>query len=99
MARLQGYLSVHIGTINILLDEHGLESLQAASGDAEVFHMHVRDTLHDMRRTLSSIEENSEAQRHAVEANNSMLTRLCQVVCGDISTGVKALIGVASTVW
>lgn len=99
VTRLQSYLSVHIGTINILLAEHGLESLQVASRDAEDFHVHVGGILEGMQRTVSSIEGNSAAQKRAVEVNSSMLNTLYQMVCGDISTGLKSLMGMASSVW
>lgn len=99
VTKLQGYLSVHVGAINILLAEHGLESLQVVSKDAEGFQEHVRGTLEGVQRAMSNIERNSGAQRHAVEANNSMLTTLYQMVCGDISSGLKSLMSMASTVW
>ncbi|KAL0258651.1 hypothetical protein SLS55_006148 [Diplodia seriata] len=98
VARLQNYLSVHVGTVNVLLAEYGLETLGTATGKAEVFQSHVRERLEGVRYILGDIEGNTIAQRQAVEANNSLLTKVYQVVCGEVSVGWKSLVNMVSTV-
>ncbi|KAF2138449.1 uncharacterized protein K452DRAFT_276837 [Aplosporella prunicola CBS 121167] len=98
VAKLQAYLSVHLGTINVLLSEYELEALGALSQKTEGFHMHVRATLDGVRKVVDITAGNINAQSRLVGANNSMLTTLYQLVCGELSTSFKSLLNMVSTV-
>jgi hypothetical protein len=43
--KLQSYLNVHVGTINILLTEYGLEKIDIAADKADTKNVDIRDSL------------------------------------------------------
>lgn len=43
--KLQSYLNIHVGTINILLAEHGLEMMTLASEKGQLDQLHIRERL------------------------------------------------------
>jgi hypothetical protein len=77
-------LDVHVGAINILLAEYGLETMGIASERVEAEHMRIREMLDDTRAVVGWIRNNILAQGMAVQLTNSMLLRLFDMVFGDI---------------
>jgi ElaB/YqjD/DUF883 family membrane-anchored ribosome-binding protein len=97
--KLQTYLNVLVGTVNILLAEHGLERVDIASEKSERDHLQVRDRLEDTRKVIERINSNAQAQTQAVAVANSMLGKLFQMVSGEIMASLKSLAGMVSKVW
>ncbi|OBT69918.1 hypothetical protein VE03_00433 [Pseudogymnoascus sp. 23342-1-I1] len=97
--KLQIYLNVHVGTINILLAEHGLEKMDIASERSERDHLQVRDRLEDTRKAIKQINSSAQAQAQAVVVANSMLGKLFQMVSGEVMASLKSIAGMISKVW
>jgi hypothetical protein len=64
--RLQSYLHVHVGTINVLLTEHGLERMNIASEQAEMRHQRVRAQLDAVQTVLTNIDKSASTQTSAL---------------------------------
>lgn len=99
VTKLQGYLSVQLGTINTLLALHGFETSDASQRRTEEFQNHVTGTLGAMQSHISLIQDDMAAQRQLVRANNSMLSQLHLFICGEVKTGWKSLWNMVSTLW
>lgn len=97
--KLQAYLNVHVGTINILLAEHGLERMDIASERSERDQLQVRDRLEDTRKAIERINSSAKSQAQAVAAANSMLCKLFQMVSGEVMVSLKSMAGMVSKVW
>lgn len=97
--KLQIYLNVHVGTINILLTEHGLERMDIASERSEKDQLQVLDRLEDTRKVIERVNQSAEAQAQAVAVANAMLGKLFQFVSGEVMTSLKSLAGMVSKVW
>jgi hypothetical protein len=89
--KLQGYLNIHVGTINILLAEHGLEKMDIASDKAAKDQLHIRERLEDTRSIVKSISGRMNAQALAVGATQNMTTRLCEMISGEFRTSWRTL--------
>ncbi|KAF2489919.1 hypothetical protein BU16DRAFT_597520 [Lophium mytilinum] len=89
--KLQSYLNVHVGTINILLAEHGLEKMDIASGKFEADTLHIRERLESTRGILQGIKDSVAAQAAIVRTTHTMLARLFQMVTGELKTSLVAL--------
>ena len=99
IAKLQNYLSVHVGTINILLAEHSLEQLDLVSQKAEIDHKYIHERIEDTRKIVDNIQDNAVAQRLAVERSRSMLQYLCRMVSGELSSSWRSLANAVAKVW
>ncbi|KAF2853964.1 hypothetical protein T440DRAFT_389253 [Plenodomus tracheiphilus IPT5] len=87
--RLQTYLNVHIGTINILLAEYGLERMQVNDKKAESIAQQVRyqaDTTHAL---LENVRKDLPGQTLLLRRVHSMLGGLYQLVCGEMRTSLQ----------
>jgi hypothetical protein len=97
--KLQSYLNVHVGTINILLAEHGLEMMNIASEKLEADNLHIRERLDDTRSIVRWIKDSVSAQALAVKATNSMLSRLFDMITGELRTSWTSLEAMVAKVW
>jgi uncharacterized protein YpuA (DUF1002 family) len=97
--KLQSYLNVHVGTINILLAEHGLEMMNLASERVEADHMHIRERLDDTRTIISWIKDNVSAHALAAKFTNSMLSSLFNMITREFRTSLKSLEAMVARVW
>lgn len=88
--KLQSYLNVHVGTINILLAEHGLETMDIDSKKAEADQLHVRARFDDTRKVIDWIKSSVSAQALAIQTTQSMLSKLCELVSGESITSWKS---------
>ncbi|TVY87151.1 hypothetical protein LAWI1_G007091 [Lachnellula willkommii] len=89
--KLQNYLNIHVGTINILLAEHGLEMMNIASEKGELDQLHIRERLDNTKSLMQFIKDSVIAQTAAVQNNNSMLTKLFGMVSGELGSSLKSL--------
>lgn len=96
--KLQAYLNVHFGTINILLAEHGLERMDIASERSGRDQLQVRDRLEDTRKVIDRINSSAKSQAQAVAVANSMLCKLFQMVSGEAMASLKSIAGMVSNV-
>lgn len=97
--KLQSYLNVHVGTINMLLAEHGLEMLHLESGRAEADRLHIQKGLEDTCVVITRMKEDVVAQAAVVQDNNSMLASLAQMISGEILVSLKSLVDSVVKVW
>lgn len=88
--KLQSYLNVHIGTINILLAVHGLEVMSLASERAKLDQLHIRERVESTQNMMHWIKGNIAAQGIAMQSTNSLLTRLFGMVNGELSSSLKS---------
>ncbi|TVY48755.1 hypothetical protein LOCC1_G001649 [Lachnellula occidentalis] len=89
--KLQNHLSIHIGTINILLAEHGLEMMNLASNKRELDQLHIRKRLEVTKSLVQMMKDDVTAQTAAVQNNSSMLTKLFGMVSGELGSSLKGL--------
>jgi hypothetical protein len=99
VTKLQSYLNIHIGTINILLAEHGLEKMNLAVEKGELDQLHIRERLENTKSLMQWIKESVIAQTAAVQNTNSMLTKLFGMVSGDLGSSLKSLGEMVAKVW
>ncbi len=78
-------MEVHLGTINILLTEHGLKKIDLVSGKNEANQQHILERREDTYATIDGTKDNIEAQALAVKSNSSMLTQMYQIVSREPS--------------
>jgi hypothetical protein len=97
--KLQSYLNIHIGTINILLAEHGLEMMNLATEKGELDQLHIRERLEDTQSIVQWIKGNVAAQAAVVQNNSSMLTKLFGMVSGELYTSLASLGEMVAKVW
>ncbi|KUJ10036.1 uncharacterized protein LY89DRAFT_710862 [Mollisia scopiformis] len=89
--KLQSYLSIHIGTINMLLAEYGLEKMELVYEKGELERLHIRERLENTKSLMQWIKDSVVAQTAAVHNANSMLTKLFAMVSGEIGSSMKSL--------
>ena len=98
VAKLRSYLGIHIGTINILMAEHGLALLDMNHDQINSEQVLVREKLDFAQTVVQKIEGNMVAQQVAIKSSESMLTRLCNLLDGQTST-LKRLFEMVANVW
>lgn len=97
--KLQSYLNIHIGTINILLAEHGLEKMNLASEKGELDQLHIRERLENTKSLMQWIKDSVIAQTAAMQKTNSMLMELFGMVSGELGSSLKSLGEMVAKVW
>jgi tetratricopeptide (TPR) repeat protein len=98
-SKLQGYLSIHIGTINLLMTEYGFEALDLALDRAEDRQLDIHERLDRTRDLIAGIDGNITAQTTAVETAHRMISRLCHTLIGDTTTSWSYLLNMVTKVW
>jgi hypothetical protein len=89
--KLQNYLNIHVGTINILLAEHGLEKMDLASDKAAADQLDIRERLDETRGIIKTIRGSLAAQSLVVASTQRMTARLLDMISGDIRTSWQSL--------
>jgi hypothetical protein len=97
--RMQTYLNMHIGTINILLTEHGLERMALNDKKAEERAVQTQRQLHNAHSLIADIAQDLPAQAHAIRNMNTMLGGLYHLVCGEIRISLHELCQKVKKVW
>ncbi|UPX13923.1 uncharacterized protein EKO05_0004418 [Ascochyta rabiei] len=87
--RLQTYLSVHMGTINILLAEYGLERMQVYDEKAESTAQQVRIQANNAHALLENLRRDLPGQELLLRRVHSMLDDLYHLVCGEMRTSLQ----------
>jgi hypothetical protein len=96
---LQTYLNIHVGTINMLLAEHGFERLDIINKRVEEDFVHFRYQLDLTHALLENVDKSLPAQAHLLRNVHSMVTGLYTLVCGEMKTSLQHLSQVVSKVW
>jgi hypothetical protein len=97
--KLQSYLNIHVGTINILLAEYGLEMINISSEKNEANQLHVRERLESTHQVIQWIRNSVSAQGFAIQTTSSMLSKLLEMVSGEVLTSLKSFGEMVSKVW
>jgi len=97
--KLQSYLSVHIGTINILLTQYGIERMDIAEQKAETQHLHIRERLDHTQDIVQETKKNTLAQALVIQNVGYVLGSLYQVVCGPMKVSLESLGQVVAKIW
>ena len=96
---LRSYLNIHIGTINMLLLQQGLELLDVASEQTDKNQEGLRDIIEVSSRELREVRGNVEAQTLAVRENKSITQKLFWMVSGEIAAPLRSLGRTVAKVW
>lgn len=97
--KLQSYLNIHVGTINILLAEHGLEVMDLASDRAEAGQLQIRERLESSRKLIEWIKGSVSTHAAVVQNTNTKLTRLVEMVSGEFTTSLRSFGEMVAKVW
>lgn len=97
--KLQSYLNIHIGTINMLLLEHGLENLDFISKQSEDNQQHMQKSLEIANAMMLNIESHTRSQALVMQATDTALKNLHSVVRRNVITPLKALTSMVTRVW
>lgn len=97
--KIQSYLNIHIGTINMLLAEHGLEKLDLASETAETQHVHVQESLMSTRSMIGDLTARLQPQIAVVNITQTMLAQLFGLINGEFRTSWKSFGEMVAKVW
>lgn len=97
--KLQNYLNIHIGTINIMLLQHGLEGLDVASNRCDASQQDIQKNLEKTTSLVVELSANLEEQELVVKKNNSMLSSLLSFVTSDIAVSLQTLTSTVAQIW
>jgi hypothetical protein len=97
--RMQNYLSVHVGTINILLAEHGLEAMNFAQEKTEKAQISIKERLDATKGILAQVRDNIASQAAVVYKATTMLEQMYQMVSGEIRMSWKRLEEMVAASW
>lgn len=84
--RLQIYLSVHIGTINILLAEHSFARMYVSNENAAANAQSVRDRLDNTNVMVVNIDQGLQGQTLLLQGVSTVLNNLYKLVSGNTTT-------------
>ncbi|KAH5050890.1 hypothetical protein HBI37_198680 [Parastagonospora nodorum] len=96
--RLQTYLAIHLGTINTLLLEHGLEQMNLSEKKAEEDVLQTHRKLDAAHTALQNIQKDATGQAAILRTMQTTLGTLCNVVCGEVRTSLQNFTQVVNTV-
>jgi hypothetical protein len=97
--KLQSYLNFHVGTINILLAQYGLERMDLAEQRAETQHLQIRARLDHTHDLVQETKKNTMAQALVIRNVGYVLGSLYQVVCGPMKVSLESLGQVVAKIW
>lgn len=97
--KLQSYLNIHIGIINMLLVEHGLEKLDFVSKQSEENQRDIQKSFENVNAIMEHIESQTKSQALVMQTNDTMLKHLLSIVRRDVVIPLKALTSIVARVW
>jgi hypothetical protein len=97
--RLQTYLNIHVGTINMQLAEHGLERMAMLDKNAKAEASHARAQLGSAHSILDAIKKDLPGQALRLTSVHTMVSGLCKLVCGEMLASVRRLGQAVNNVW
>jgi hypothetical protein len=93
ISKLQAYLAFHIGTINMLLSQHGLARISQLEDQSRVNQEAVVQSLQATRDCVEQVREritDQDSVMRTVRDSHSILGQLRAVVLGDFGVSWKA---------
>ena len=99
LTKIQSYLNVHVGNINMLLTLHGLEKMDFATQITGHQRASVEKRLDDTRGLVGLVHGDVTAQTTAIHSSCKILSSLYDLLCGDSSCSFKGLFSMVSQVW
>ena len=99
VSKLQSYINIHIGTINILLAEHGLEKLTLATDRVTADQLGIRERLSETHDIIKKCSASLAAQTMVLQTTHGMLGTLCKMINGEFRTSWMALEEMVAKVW
>jgi len=99
VTRLQGYLNLHIATINMLLAEHSLEKMSLGQQKAESDSFQVHERLGEARNIIESVGNTVAGQMALIQHTNSTMRSLMNLICGDFMTSWRSLGQKVAQLW
>lgn len=97
--RLQAYLSVHVGMINILLAEYGLETMQLAAERTETSHLQITKWLENTTDLLGRMQRSVVSQSHAIFKSTTMLEQVYKMLSGEVKASLRSFENAVAKVW
>lgn len=97
--KLQSYLNIHIGTINMMLLQHGLEGLDIASNRCEASQQDIKKSLENTNALVVELGANLKEQDLVVKKNSSILSSLLGLVTSDMIVSLKTLTSTVAQIW
>ncbi|KAI1759347.1 hypothetical protein GGR53DRAFT_150799 [Hypoxylon sp. FL1150] len=89
--KLQVYLSVHVSTINMLLAEHGLETMQLAAQKAETGQTRIIKWLENTGALLGRVQESVVFQTNLISKSAALLEGVYKMVSGELKAPLQSL--------
>jgi hypothetical protein len=89
--KLQSYLNIHIGTINMLLSEHGLERMPMVAEKSQNNQMQLHERVESIHGLLEDVVEIVRSQASTILSSNSMLGSIVQTIIGELVGSLKLL--------
>jgi hypothetical protein len=99
IAKLQGYLNIHIATINLLLVQHGLEKMDLIQQKAETDNLQVRERLDQAGDVIARIENSVVGQMALVQQTHTMTRNLLNMIFGEFRTSWRSLGQMVAQLW
>lgn len=97
--KLQAYLGVHIGSVNILLAEHGLERMKLAADRSEMGQFQIKERLENTTGLLGHIQTSVASQARAVHRSMAMVERVYKILRGELKASLASFEGTVAKVW
>ncbi len=97
--KIQSYLSVHVGTLNIMLAEHGLETMNLAQEKTAADQLDIRKRIETTKGVLVQVRDSVARQAAAVLNTAALLEKLYNLVSGEICVLWKSLEGMVAAAW
>jgi regulator of replication initiation timing len=97
--KLQKYLDVHVGTINMMLAEYGLESMTVATNKANMDNLHIQERLENTRTLVERLGTSVQGQTLIIQNTESLVTRLFNIVSGELKASWQSLFDMVAKVW
>ena len=97
--KIRNYLNIHIGTINMLLIQQGLEMLDMVSQLSERNQDDLQRCVEDCSGAVKDVRGDITAQGLATKENQSMLAKLFYLISAEITAPIKSLNEMVAQVW
>ncbi|PVI07738.1 hypothetical protein DM02DRAFT_580489 [Periconia macrospinosa] len=91
VTKLQGYLNLHIATINMLLAEHSLEKMSLAQKRADSDSSQVREMLDAAQDGIERIRNTVVGQAVLIQHTHAAMRSLMNMICGEFRTSWTSL--------
>jgi hypothetical protein len=99
VTKLQGYLNLHIATINMLLVEHSLEKMNMAQNRADSDSFQVRERLGVAQDVIERIGNTVAGQMALIQHTHTTMRSLMNMISGEFRTSWRSLGQMVAQLW